>query len=290
MNYRDWTASPQDFAALARLNTIQYPDAPVTAEGIERNWGFVDPQRPTLIRFVLLDGQEVALVETYPQGDGSFLLELIAPATTLHEYGPELLDYARQWAKTLGAAQWSLTIRQDDPRTDWLQRRGFDVQDSISEWTATQQPRPQPPGHVVLLPVGHDPARQESLRTALNTARQERNLPPFTSQTFKDDVLNFGLYRPDLLWLAQTPGGETIGGACLHVWDNAQHGELSWVSVSPGWRRRGLGTALVRHATQQADLPLTSTRLPGAYAHLSPLLTRAGFQQTDVWVTLTCDL
>lgn len=290
MTWRDWTASPQDFAALARLNTIQYPDAPITAEGTERNWAFVDPARPTLIRFVVEHGQEVALVETYPQGDGSFLLELIAPGEALGKYGLELLESAQQWASRHGAQYWMLTIRQDDPRPPWLQEQGFQIQDIINEWGATESPTVHVPAGVVLKPVGHDEHLQEALRAVLNTARQELGRMPFTPEQFNDDVLNFGIYRPELMWLAQTPQGEPVGCACLHVWEAGEHGELSWLSVSPPWRRQGLGTALLAQTTQQAHLPLVSTRLSGQNAHLNPLLHRAGFHQTEVWVTLVFDL
>lgn len=44
-----------------------------------------------MVRFILEDDQEIALVETYPQTPTSFLLELIAPGHALSTYGAQLL-------------------------------------------------------------------------------------------------------------------------------------------------------------------------------------------------------
>lgn len=285
MKYRDWTASPQDFEALARLNTMQYPDAPLTAGGVARDWGFVDPRRPTLIRFVVQDGSEVALVETYPRTGGVFLLELIAPAQALAQYGPELLNQARQWARTHGAERWELSLRGSDERTTWLQGQGFRLLSRSTEWSFQPAPAPSIPEGIILTPVRDDLFLQEDLHTLLNAAREEALLTPFTPEEFTAEVLNLGVYRPELLWLAQTPAGDPVGCACLHVWDAGQHGEFSWVHVVPSWRRKGVGAALLGQVSQESNLPHVSVNLPEPHRHLHGLLQTAGFRQQGEWLT-----
>ncbi|GGS09664.1 GNAT family N-acetyltransferase [Deinococcus sedimenti] len=284
MTWRDWTGSTRDCEALARLTTAQYPDAPLTTDDVARDWQLRPSDQPFLVRFALDGGCEVALVETYPQSPGSFLLELIAPEDALGTAGAALLEHAGQWAAAHGAERWTLTLRAGDTRSDWLEQQGFELRLISTEWTYWGPGLATPPAGISFQRVGSDPDRQEALRAALNQGRKELNLPAFTRDAFRRDVLNFGLDRPDLLWLAQAAAGDVVGCLCLHVWDTARHGECSWVSVSPAWQRRGVAASLLAAASEVAQLSRVTANLPAHRRDCDTLLSRAGFRPSTEWL------
>lgn len=285
--WRDWAGSPQDLAALARLTSAQYPDAPITAEGIARHLNQTDSQRPFLVRFAVQEGREVAFVESYPLKNGTFLLELAAPGRP--DLGAALLTHAHGWAQQRGAQAWEISVRTGDGRLEWLTAQGFSVQGGADGWKWAEPGQAALPPEVRAEPVGDDPGRQDKLRHAINAGRQELGLPPFDERGFTENVLEYGMLRPDLLWLALTRTDEVIGAATLHVWEAGAHAEALWLSVSPGWRRRGLGSGLLAYAASNAarsGIPLISANSGHSQGHLIPLLQRAGFTPSGGWLTL----
>jgi mycothiol synthase len=75
--------------------------------------------------------------------------------------------------------------------------------------------------------------------------------PGRTPQTFEDwqeFMMQPGLFKPELWFLAEA-GGELVGACLGFIYEPA--GWIRQLAVADSWRRRGLGTALLRHAFQE---------------------------------------
>ena len=79
----------------------------------------------------------------------------------------------------------------------------------------------------------------------VETAFDRPGRRPISFEEWTDLMVNTDAYDPDLWFLALS--GDQLAGVCLGLtWPS-----LGWVrqlAVAEGWRRRGLGTALLRHA------------------------------------------
>lgn len=54
------------------------------------------------------------------------------------------------------------------------------------------------------------------------------------------------------VWVREAPDGTVIGFHALRKLDDGSGWELDDLWVAPAWQRRGIGTALLRHALEQA--------------------------------------
>ena len=291
-SFRDWTAAPADLAALARLSSAQHPEAPVSTEDVAHSLAASDPARPFLVRFAVQDGQEVGFVECYPSGPaGEFLLELVVcPAVAGQGLGTELMNHALTWAAGRGARALVLSAREDDPRFNFLERRGFRVVQRFFSWSRDFSEPVERSGLVGLhlRTLAEAPERLEAVRIVLNAGRAAMDLPPFDTEGFETNVLHYGQYRPDLIALAETDD-QVVGVAVLLAFDDPGSVECAFIAVNPAWQRRGVGRALIQHACIQARQAGTRTVTaafqkgqPGAAA----LALDCGFVREPSWLSL----
>jgi mycothiol synthase len=94
------------------------------------------------------------------------------------------------------------------------------------------------------------PGEERRVYEANNAAfAEEWFFDPFPFEEWCELSVGRPAHDPELWWLAEA--GEELAGFSLNRWNlsgNPEHGWVDSLGVLPGWRRRGLGEALLRHS------------------------------------------
>ena len=108
-------------------------------------------------------------------------------------------------------------------------------------------PPPEPEWPSGLRGEQFDPADAEALHAAVQEAfADEWGFRPESFEEFRKRRLESARFDPGLWFVAKT-GGEIVGGVICD-WKRNDVGWIASVAVRPGWRRRGLGLALLHAA------------------------------------------
>jgi ribosomal protein S18 acetylase RimI-like enzyme len=95
-------------------------------------------------------------------------------------------------------------------------------------------------------------------------------------------------FAPGWFFLVQRPSGKRVGLAISGHDTDMDEGFIDWVQLLPRFRRRGLGTLLVResiHRLRQARLITVSGTLDAPFA-AGDLYRKCGFEQERQWTIL----
>ena len=238
---------PEDAHEVAALFERKFgEDRRVDAEEVI-SWTANSDLRPEWLRVLVDDGTIVGYADIWP-ADNEVAVDIAAPR--LETWGL-FLDWAEGHAQTEGIPRTRVFLPAGAEPVALLERRGYRLWRSsytMEIALAARPDRPELPAGIALRP--YDPADAETLRASLNAAFAE---DPFwhtvSPANFQEFYLGARGYDPSL-WLLGWDGAQ-LAGSVLAFPERVGETDLGWVgtlSVGRAWRRRGLGTALLRMA------------------------------------------
>lgn len=249
MEYRRWSSTPDDFAALARLTNLRYPDTPTSVADITRSFEQVHADRPFFTCFCVLDGQEVGFSESFPTDrDGDFLLEVFILKDFQNE---EILRYliadAEKWAASNGASNMLHNTDSTDDNLDIFSSMSYSIISKHYTWQINLSPTELTPSPFSIKPLNEVAGYELRILEIVNASRKDMHLNPYSEEDLKANFFNWGLFRPDLIFVAMD---ETrfIGLLSMHAWESSLALEAGLFYVDPSFRGQGLGSQLLKFA------------------------------------------
>jgi mycothiol synthase len=211
------------------------------------------------VRVAVVDGEIVGYSEAFaPPGDGNFVFADVRAGPAHQDAGEALLDFVEEHARELAAPGGKIRIWTAEKAEEWrkvLEARGYDLHRYSLRMLAELEDEPPEP----------EWPRGISVRTLRG---EEDELPAYEleQETFADQgddhvPESFEDWRHWMrrdpfdpgLWFLAFAGDELVGiSLCRGEW--AGDPELGWVSilgVRRAWRRKGLGSALLRHSFRE---------------------------------------
>jgi ribosomal protein S18 acetylase RimI-like enzyme len=277
-----------DAEAVAALFVEAYGDArPMDAEEI-RSWLANQDIKPEFQRVLEQDGRVVAYADIWVEED-EVAVDVAAPEDPL-----PMLEWAEAEARERGAPRVRVFVPADHLLAGVLERRGYGLW--RSSFTMEIELRQLEPARV---PDGLEIARYrpdvdaEAVRLALNEAfSSDAFFHEISESNFREFYLQSRGFDPAFWFLAWD--GVELAGVNLAYPEKVGEPGLGWIGslgVRPGWRRRGLGEALLRvsfaafaeHGLARAGLGVDTENPTGALA----LYERAGMhavRRYDNWV------
>jgi len=213
-----------------------------------RKWWALDEEELATHAWIALDGDDVvAYMRASVERDLANVEDesCVHPEARGRGIGSELLDRAEAWARERGLARMHVHVVNDDGR-----RLAEDREHKLVRYMwrmeielAADLPEPAPPDGLAIR--AYRPGADDE---ALHAAHEEAFADhwEFTPEPF-DEWLRWrhgrSDYHPDLWWVAVD--GDEIAGAAL-CFGERHFGWVLSLFVRRGWRRRGLGFALLQ--------------------------------------------
>jgi mycothiol synthase len=236
---------PEDSEAVAALFHAAFGDErPMDAEEI-RSWTRNTELQPSWLRVLEEDGRIVGYADIWPTAD-DVAVDVAAPG----RWEP-FLDWAESHARAAAIPRVRVFLPAGFDPAALLLGRGYRLWRSAYTMEIDLPERPaEPPLPAGLVVRPYAPADEEPLLASLNEAFVE---DPFwhavSPANFREFYLRARGFDPALWLLAWD--GERLAGSALAYGRHGAESDLGWVgtlSVRVPWRKRGLGTALLRRA------------------------------------------
>jgi mycothiol synthase len=193
------------------------------------------------------DGNVVGYLETEPDGAGLFFEGFVHPARRGTGIGSHLAASAERLATSAGWETITTNVGTQAGRR-WFEKRGYRV---VASDIAMFMDLDRPPE--VTLPAGveirtfvegaDEDAMHEAIRLSFGDDWPDSSHDPVAWMRGHQEAAS---YDPDL-WLFAVAGGEIVGAVMNRTHWRAQV-DTGWVKnlgVRAGWRRRGVGRALL---------------------------------------------
>jgi mycothiol synthase len=238
-------ATEGDAAAVAGLFNSAFPDWRPTDATEILTWLRNEDVKPENVRVLELDGAVAGYGDVWLQ-DGLVELDAAAPG-----HWDVFLDWAEQRGRDAGLEKVRAYFPHGHELEQIVAARGYAYWRSSYRMRIELAERPETPA----LPPGlelrsYEAGDAETVRAALNEAfATDPFSHPVTESNFREFFLRQRGFDPRL-WLLAWDGAE-LAGFALAFPSNGADESVGWVGnlgVRPAWRRRGLGTALLRHA------------------------------------------
>ncbi|MFL5582951.1 MAG: GNAT family N-acetyltransferase [Gemmatimonadaceae bacterium] len=209
-----------------------------------RSWLDNDELQADWLRVLEVDGEVVGYGDIFVDAD-EIALDVAAPG-----HWEPFFDWVEQEGRERGSARVRAYFPEGHELGAIASARGYAIWRSsyTMEIEVPTAPQPRVPDGIALR--AYRDADAETLRAALNEAFAE---DPFwtgvTPSNFREFYLRARGFDPSL-WLLAWAGAD-LAGFVLAYPERAGDATLGWVGtlgVRPGWRRRGLGEALLLSA------------------------------------------
>lgn len=219
------------------------------------------------------------------------LLGWVLPAFRRRGIGTALLAGQERQAVALdagrtppGVAMFGGNAEPDQPDVRaLLVGHGYRVAFTVVELAATPTPQPPvvlPPG-VALRPV--EPQQHERIHAAIESSfadSRHGHTPRQLDEYLRDEVTGADLDLWQVAW-----AGEQVAGVVIGRTHPDRPATVPWVAVPPGWRRRGVASALLRaelQAMAHRGVPEVRISTVAENPHRTvALYQRTGFQVVD---------
>lgn len=225
--------------------------------------------------------------------DGQRLSAVVAYSTNSIEFTWSLAGRAGSLRNLIAQIQHRFGVPQFLPvmetgRRSWSEMLGLPVLDRYFRARLADKPtrRPELPAGFEISdcdPEGDLEQAMELMNAAYPSLRRFMTLPRLREMTHADHY-----FAPGWFFLVQRPSGKRVGLAISGHDTDMDEGFIDWVQLLPRFRRRGLGTLLVResiHRLRQARLITVSGTLDAPFA-AGDLYRKCGFEQERQWTIL----
>ncbi len=241
--------------ALCRAaDTAVWGDSDWTRQDLRDEWDELDLERDAWL--VELDERLAGYGTFADRGEGRLMGDgYVHPEATGRGVGARLVDLYETRAADMpgGRTLESAALRGDGAADELFAGRGYAPVRHFYRMVVTHDREPAPPvwpGGLTVARLDVDRHGKAFYDAIVESFSEEWGFQIRPWEEFR--AWRFGAERFDPALCPVAFDGDEIAGVCLNDWrSNGDWGWINYLAVRPGWRRRGLGEALLRESFRE---------------------------------------